>query len=144
MNNGQKYGILGGYMSKNARTVKPEDKMRPDEINELIRLGLKALAMLRAEGAIELDVEQANHVTLYTKAGEGDWVYIMTDCGVGPMIRITWREVLAQESRKYKTLLKKRITENEKPYLTDEEADRYRVIRNLVKAFESVTDLEVL
>lgn len=142
--NGQRYGAMGGYLSKRARKINIGDKLRGDEMNELLKLGIRVLGTMRINGVIEIDKEQLSHVTLYEKAGEGDWPYIFKDCGVGPSIRVAWMTILSDEMHKYRVLSRQRFDENIEPILTKDEANRYRIIRNLIKAFETATGVEVL
>ena len=95
------------------------------------------------EGVIDVAIEHANHVTLYTKVGEGDWPYVFRDCGVGPMIKVVWAGVLSTEMNEYKNLARKRFDEGTSPILTKEEANRFKTIRNLIRAFEAATGVEI-
>lgn len=141
--NGKRFGAMGGYLSKRARFIDINDPLRSDEMNELLKLGIRVLGTMRMNGIIDIDVEQKNHVTLYEKAGEGDWKYIFTDCGVGASIKVVWMTVLSAEMDDYRSLSKKRFEENTKPILTKDESNRYRIIRNLVRAFELASGIEV-
>ena len=142
-NNGKRFAAMGGYLSKRSRHVKVGDKLRNDEINELLALGVRTLGTMRMNGVIDVVDEHKNHVTLYTKAGEGDWPYIFNDCGIGPQIKVVWAGVLSTELHQYQDLARNRFDAGHDPLLSKEESNRYRIIRNLVRAFEAATGLEV-
>lgn len=142
-NNGKRFAALGGFLNKKSRNITVEDKLRTDEINELLRLGVRALGTLRMQGMIDVVTEHMHHVTLYEKVGEGDWPYVFRDCGVGPMIKIVWAGILSTEMNEYKNLARSRFAEGTSPLLTDEEAKRFKIIKNLVRAFEVSTGIEV-
>lgn len=135
--NASQFGKLGGQKSRRARVLTKNSKLRPDEINVLIPLGIRALGTLRLNGVIQLDKEQLAHVDLYESAGHNRWVYIFSDCGVGPSIQLSWSAVLSNEIANYKN----RINAGEE--LSDEDEDRYRIIRNLAKAFTVATGYPV-
>lgn len=140
--NATKYGKLGGYMSRRSRTIKKGDKLRNDEINELIPLAIRALGTLRMNGVIHVVDEHAQHVTVYEKAAANDWEYIFTDCGVGSAIEVAWVAVLGNELAVYKDQLSASgVNPGMAPNKTA--LNRYRIIRNLAKAFEVATGHKV-
>ena len=141
--NGKRFAAMGGYLSKRSRKIEVGDKLRNDEINELLKLGVRVLGTMRMNGLIDVVTEHKNHVTLYTAAGEGRWPDIFNDCGVGPQIKIVWAGVLSTEIKTYQDLARERFDKGEIPILNKDESDRYRIIRNLVRAFESATGIEV-
>ncbi len=142
-NNGKRFASMGGYLSKRSRRIEVGDKLRNDEINELLVLGIRALGTMRLNGVIDVTTEHANHVTLYTKAGEGDWPYIFNDCGIGPQIRVVWSGILSTEVKHYQELARNRFDDGQYPLLSKEESNRYRIMRNLVRAYEAATGIEV-
>lgn len=140
--NATKFGKIGGVLSRRSRTIKLGDKLHNDEINELIPLAIRALGTLRINGVIHVVDEHAQHVTVYEKAAANDWEYLFTDCGVGPAIEVAWVAVLGEELAKYKDKISASIASDEYK-LTKDEWDRYRIIRNLAKAFEVATGNKV-
>ena len=141
--NGKRFGAMGGYLSKRARHIEVGDRLRSEEINELLKLGIRVLGTMRMQGVIDVITEHVNHPVLYEKAGKGDWVYIFNDCGIGPAIRVVWAGVLSTEMHDYRSLARQRFDQGEYPLLTKEESDRFRVIRNLIRAFEAATGINV-
>lgn len=141
--NGKKFGAIGGYLSKRSRKIEVGDKLRNDEINELLKLGIRALGTLRINGLIDVVTEHMCHATLYSEVGEGNWPFAFTDCGVGPRIKVIWAGLLSSEVEDYQRLARKRYDLGEKPLLSEEESNRYRIIRNLVRAFESATGTDI-
>ena len=142
-NNGKRFAAMGGYLSKRSRKIEVGDKLRNDEINELLKLGVRVLGTMRMEGLIDVTTEHMHHVTLYTEAGDGNWPYIFNDCGIGPQIKIVWAGVLSTELKGYRDLARERFDNGTDPIFTKEESKRFRTIRNLVRAFEAATGIEV-
>lgn len=143
VNNGKRFGAMGGYLSKRSRHINVGDKLRNEEINELLKLGIRVLGTMRIQGLIDVFTEHANHPVLYESAGKGDWPYIFNDCGIGPAIRIVWAGVLSTEMHDYRDLARKRFDQGTDPILTKDESNRFRIIRNLIRAFEAATGITV-
>lgn len=139
--NGKKFGRAGGYMSRRSRRIKRGERLRNDEYNELVPLAIRALGTLRLNGIIAVDVEQKNHVTVYERVSKHDWEYIFSDCGVGPAIEVAWIAVLGNELAQYKEKVSSSMATGNK--LTEEESNRYRIIRNLAAALEVATGQKV-
>lgn len=141
--NGKRFAAMGGFLNKKSRKITIDDELRSEEINELLKLGVRVLGTLRMEGMIDVITEHLHHITLYEKIGEGDWPYVFRDCGVGPMIKVVWAGILSTEFNEYKNLARQRFSEGISPALTKEESSRFKIIKTLIRAFEVSTGVKV-
>lgn len=140
--NARKFGTKGGYASRRSRPIKKGERLRDDEINELVPLAHRALGTLRMQGVIHVVDEHLHSVDIYEHAAKNDWDYIFTDCGVGPSIELAWTAVLRNELAVYRDKTSSAMA-TASSGLTPDEFNRYRIIRNLAKAFEVATGHKV-
>ena len=127
----------GGKLSRRTRNITEHSELTADEYNMLIPLAIRVLGRLRSENVITLDVEQGAHVTVYDLAGKGDWKSIFCDLGVGPMVKISWKQTLAEERDKYKS----KISEGT---MTEEDEENYKNLRAICKAYTVATNISII
>lgn len=132
--NGKKYGKIGGLISKRSRMITEDSKLRSDEISLLIPLGGKVITTLVMSGIITKEQSDDAIKMLYQKSVRNEWQYIFTDLTVGSPIQLAWKAVLDEELSHYKRIFSDLETEK-----TDKDIEKYRIIRNLVKAFDVAT-----
>lgn len=133
--NGQKYGAIGGKLSRRGRIIRVGDPLKPTEVMILTTMAQKILNNLVEEKEIlESDADERLR-EVYSSFYLSNWQVFFTNWACSD-ISMRWYTKLKDKVKEYHKL----IIENK---MTEDKNEEYKAVRNLCNAYEAATGRKV-
>lgn len=135
--NGQKFGAIGGRLSRRGRVIKIGQPLTSKEVNTMLRCCGQIVTELAGRGEISNDSAKINSLltTAYAYMMNDHWEYIFKGWACDT-VGVEWETVLSGWCKYYRD----RIVAGE--FGEDDNSD-YKAIRNLCNAYHAATGRKV-